>query len=117
MPWRQSLNPGKISFMLKLAWRARKLAAGHHAAVAALKRRRAWLIILAGDASPNLKRDILRHAGNCPRVTFLTKNELGAIVGRNEIGVLVVLDQHFARGLIMELKKDENGGDGSKATG
>ncbi len=93
------LTNDKVYYLLSLAARARKLAFGSTAVLAALRRGKVQLIFLATDASENLARKIRHHAGDCPVVVYGTKDEFGELFFRRELGVIGVLDQHFANGM------------------
>lgn len=93
------MTQDKVYYLLSLAARARKLALGSSAVLAALRKGKVQLIFLATDASPNLARKIRHHAGQCPVVVYGTKSEFGELFFRSELGVIGVLDKNFASGM------------------
>lgn len=95
---------------LGLARRAGKLAIGEEGCLKALRSRKAFLLILATDASANTKK---RFRDKCAfyqvnLVEFGTRHELGAAVGRGAAVVLAVTDPGFADGFSRSIS--ENGG-------
>lgn len=89
--------------LLGLARRARKLALGGQAVEQALRRGKVALLVFANDVSPRSRSKLSRLAGNIPIRLWQGKGELGAIFQRRELGVLAVLDAHFAAGIVAAL--------------
>ena len=84
--------------LLGIAAKAGKLASGEFAAGQALKARKAWLTIVAEDASANTKkefRDKCEHV-RCPLLEIGTKQELAHAIGKGERSCIAVLDQGLA---------------------
>ena len=84
--------------LLGIAAKAGKLASGEFAAGQALKARKAWLTIVAEDASANTKkqfRDKCEHV-HCPLLVISTKQELAHAIGKEERSCITVLDQGLA---------------------
>ena len=97
-------------YLLSLAVRARKLAAGAQAVISGVQKNRLHLILIAEDASPNLRRKIERLQPACPMITYGSKDRLGQLLQRTELGVIGILDSHFADGLKRELQRLQNPG-------
>lgn len=71
----------------------------------ALARRKAHLVVLAGDAGRSTAGS-LRHlaaAAKCPVVTVATKTELGRALGLGPTAVIAILDVHLTKGLRLAL--------------
>jgi len=101
------LPKNKVERLLGLARRARKLAIGSTEVEQQLKKQRVKLLVFAEDASANSRRKVLELARGCPVVTYGTVAELGALLGREKVAVLGVLDVHFAKGILEEMRKGE----------
>lgn len=92
------MSVNKILGLLGIAAKAGKLASGEFAAGQALKARKAWLTIVAEDASANTKkqfRDKCEHV-RCPLLVISTKQELAHAIGKGERSCIAVLDQGLA---------------------
>jgi uncharacterized protein len=83
------------------AHRARYVALGSDASKEAFSAGRARLVVLATDAKAAKQESwIEAAAGKGLLVAWATKDELGSIVGRDELAVLVVTDEGLARNLL-----------------
>lgn len=90
----------RIAGYLGLAQRAGKIAAGDAMAKTALATGRACLLILAEDAAPAVKRELLALAGEeVPVLVWPDKTDLGLIVGKSRRGALALSDEGFARAI------------------
>lgn len=101
----------KVSSLLGLARRARKLAIGPRAAEGALQGGAARLLLLASNAA---ERDLLALQAEAakrgvPTFMFLSREELQEALGR-EGKAVVVKDPHFARGILQYVGKLPEGG-------
>jgi len=96
------LESTKIFSFVGLAFRAGKVAAGTAAAEEALHKKRAHLLILAEDVSANTETRFkeLSEKTGIPILKTGTKAAWGAFFKRKELGVLGVLDTHFAKGIL-----------------
>jgi len=95
----------RAAALLSSAWRARRLELGADAVAAALAERAAVLVVVAADAraaaeTPGLDGAI---AAGLARV-WGTKADLGRAVGREEVGVVAVLDAGLGRALSTALE-------------
>ena len=91
-------DENKIRVLLGFARKAGKLAVGRSAVINAHKQKRIALAILATDATPKAQK-IVEHLQGVGAIRFGTKNELGKILGRDEVGMIGVLDHEFAASL------------------
>ena len=88
----------RIYQMLGLCQKARLLAAGEFAAKEAVLEKKAYLVIVAEDASVNTKK--LFHDKTSYRniscVDWGTKERLGSILGKEPRAVVAVLDEKLS---------------------
>ncbi|QGP93265.1 Ribosomal protein L7Ae/L30e/S12e/Gadd45 family protein [Neomoorella glycerini] len=85
--------------LLGLAYRAGKVAWGYQAVMTALKRRKVYLLLLAGDSSPRLRGKLLatcREYGS-QGIIFGDKVTIGAALGKPPCAVVGVTDANLAR--------------------
>ena len=96
------LGETKLFSLVGLAFRAGKVAAGTAAAEEAIQKKKARLLILADDISANTEEKFQRLAksADIPILRAGTKASWGNIFKRDELGVLVILDSHFAKGIL-----------------
>ncbi|MBE3582956.1 MAG: ribosomal L7Ae/L30e/S12e/Gadd45 family protein [Limnochordaceae bacterium] len=85
--------------LLGLAVRARAVAIGARAVQRSLRRKQAFLVLLAEDAGAALTRTILEFCRrtHVPVVPAGTAESLGRQVGRERVSVLAVENEGFAR--------------------
>ena len=92
--------------MLGLAKKAGRLEIGEEPVGAAARARKAKLLLLASDATPNTARRAA-HFGEAGNVLFLsvpfTKAELGMAVGRSSCAMLAFTDSGFAASFVEKL--------------
>jgi ribosomal protein L7Ae-like RNA K-turn-binding protein len=95
------LNNEKIAGLLRLAQKGRMVEVGKTAVSVLLKRNRASLVILAADASEKVKHEIETECfkKNIPIFIFSTKDELGALFGRETVGTIAISDRNLAHGI------------------
>ncbi|MFQ5602671.1 MAG: L7Ae/L30e/S12e/Gadd45 family ribosomal protein [bacterium] len=91
----------RLTKILGFANRARKLTLGMSATQKGLQRGKIYLVILAEDLSPNAAMKIheLTEPLNIAVFPCSTKNELGKLFGRNEVGIVGVGDTQFAKSI------------------
>ncbi len=89
----------RLLSLLGLARKSGKLAAGYDAAAEAAAKGRARLILLAGDAAPRTRRNVLQWAEQY-RVEVVSvgesKDQIGMAIGAAGTGVISVQDAGFA---------------------
>lgn len=98
------MDENKIYSFIGLAKKAGAVLAGEGIVRASIKRRKAFLVILAKDASPNTKRKIetALYNSNITMLEFGYKEKLGHILGKVQYSVVAIIDSGFA-GRINEL--------------
>lgn len=99
---------GKVSRLLGLGRRARRVAAGHEAAERALKAGEAALLLVASDAGASEAKRWERLASlrGVPMVSPLAAAGLGEALGMPPRAVVAVTDPDLARGLLEVLSKN-----------
>lgn len=88
----------KARFMISLSMKAGKISAGSFAAENAIRSGKAALILVSQDASANTKKKYHDMAvyRSIPIHEFLTKKELGALIGKEERSCVVITDPGLA---------------------
>ena len=96
----------KIYSFIGLARKAGAVSPGEALAEQAVKRERAYLVLLAQDASENTKKKIRTalYKTDIPLLEFGNKADLGRMLGKTFFSVIAVTDKGFAE-RIMELIK------------
>lgn len=91
----------KFFSLLGLCKRAGRLAAGELAAEQAIRRGKAYFLILAEDASPNTKKKFTDSAVfyGLPLAEIGTKETLGKAIGAELRAILAITDEGFAKRL------------------
>ena len=97
----------RITNLLSMAQRARRIVSGAFAVEQALKSREAVLVLVAADASDETKKDyaILADRYKVPCLEGLDREMLGHCLGKEYRAVAALTDQGFAKKL-RELMKD-----------
>lgn len=92
--------------MLGLAEKAGKIASGEFSAEKAVKSHKAFLVIVAEDASDNTRKMFRNMCDfyRVPMYLYGTKEELGHHIGKQYRASLAVTDQGFSRSLETKLK-------------
>jgi ribosomal protein L7Ae-like RNA K-turn-binding protein len=95
------LNNEKVTALLRLAQKGRMVEVGKTAVSVLLKRNRASLVMLAADASEKVKHAIEKECNkkNIPIFIFSTKDDLGALFGRDTVGTIAISDRNMAHGI------------------
>lgn len=103
------MQKNKVYSFIGLARKAGAIASGEWLAEQAVRSRKAYLVLIAGDASENTKKKIgtAIYGRNVPLVEFGSKEKLGYMLGKDAISVLAVTDKGFA-GRIKELVEQEH---------
>ena len=91
----------KFLSLLGLCKRAGKLAAGEVAAEQAVRKKQAYLLILAEDASANTKRKFRNSAAyyELPLAEIGNKEELGRAIGADLRSIIAITEEGFAKKL------------------
>jgi len=87
--------------ILGLANRARKIVSGEEFVITEIRRRRAKLVLLAGDASPNTAKKITDKCTyySVPYKIVENRYVLGQSIGKEARVAVAVLDEGFAKKL------------------
>ena len=95
------MNLEKINSYIHLAQKGRMIEIGKTAVEILLRRKRAALVIIASDASNNLKSQIETQclSRNVPIYVFGNKKDLGKLCGRDSVATLAISDKNLAMGL------------------
>lgn len=95
------MQSNRILSLLGLCMKAGKLKSGGFQVEEAVKLGRAWLVIIAGDASDNTvkKFDNMCSYYEVPCFRYGTKEELGRAIGKEERSVAAVCDEGFSKSL------------------
>lgn len=96
------LQEQRLRNLLGMAQRARQAASGSFAVEQALKNGTAKLMLLAGDAEDETKKSFeeLADKYKVPCRTVLTRESLGACMGKEYRAAAVLLDEGFSRSLL-----------------
>ena len=92
----------KVLQLLGLATRAGKTMAGEFLVEKAIKQKKAFLVIVAEDASDNTKKLFNDKTSfyNIPCFEHATKEELGKAIGKKQRASVAVMDKGFATSII-----------------
>ena len=89
----------KFFSLLGLCKRAGKLVAGEVAAEQAVRKKQAYLLILAQDASKNTKKKFTNSAVYYDLAEVGTKEELGRAIGAEMRSIIAITEKGFAKKL------------------
>ncbi len=92
------MKPDRLKSFIGLAMKAGKIASGEFATEKAVKDGKAFLVILAEDASANSKKkftDMCRHY-LVPCIYYSDKATLGQMIGKEMRAMIAVTDAGFA---------------------
>jgi len=94
---------------LGLIAKAGALAYGTFATEKTVKSGKAYLVLIANDASENTKKDIcnLCDGHEVPYRIWMNKEQLGTYVGKGERTVLAVTNEGFADALVKKIDQGE----------
>lgn len=91
------MSEEKVITLLGFANKAGKLAIGRSAVQAAHFKNKVHAALVATDASGKI--EVLVDDVNKETFRCCTKDELGKILGRNEVAIIGILDQGFAKAI------------------
>lgn len=93
--------------MLGLATRARNLVSGEFSTEKAVKEGKAWLVLVATDASDNTKKQFHNMCDfyHVRCMEFGSKEELGHAMGKEMRASLAVTNEGFAKSIIKILEE------------
>lgn len=100
-----STIPEGVEGLVGLARRGRRLAVGFGACVQAVAQNKAALIILADDLSESTATKVRRQAEGhkVSLVVHGSKAAWGRALGREEVGVMALLDKGMAEAIMLKL--------------
>lgn len=103
-------NRNKILNLIGLATKARKTVSGEFSTEKAVKSGKAYLVVVADDASDNTRKKFTNMCTyyQVPICFFGKKDELGHRMGKEIRASLAVLDEGFAREMVKQM--NINGG-------
>lgn len=95
------MNIEKVNSLIRLARKGRMIEIGKTAVEILLKRKRAFLVIVAADVSDKTRRQVEVHClrQSVPVYIFSTKSELGKLCGRDSVGTIAISDKNLAEGI------------------
>ncbi|NLY51442.1 MAG: 50S ribosomal protein L7ae [Firmicutes bacterium] len=105
----------KALSLLGFAQASGNLISGYNSCLAALRRRRIELVVLACDASAGTKATFEKAAKGVPVIYMGTKEQLGAAIGKPARAVLCVKDAGMAQAIMKAVntrKTEAEGNDG-----
>lgn len=93
------MKPDKVLSMLGLATKAGKVVSGEFSTEKAIKSGKAYLVMVAEDASNNTKKEFSDSCSyyQVPFVIYGTKETLGHCIGKQMRASLAVVDAGFGR--------------------
>lgn len=104
------MKPDKVLSMLGLAAKAGKVISGEFSTEKAIKTRKAFLVIIAEDASDKTQK-AFRDSCDYYRIPFAiygTKETLGHSIGKQMRASLAVLDAGFGNEIVKKIDMQNN---------
>jgi predicted RNA-binding protein YlxR (DUF448 family) len=96
----------KIKALIVMSAKSGKLAAGYSAVHDAVEKGRVSMILYARDLSAGTREKVTTHAADAvPETTLFTREELGALLNRELIGVIGIEDRGLAKALWKETER------------
>ena len=104
------LSQSKVLSLVSLATRAGKTASGEFCTEKEVKSGRAFLVLVADDASDNTKKKFQNMCEfyEVPIYFYKDKDTLGHAMGKEMRASLAVLDEGFAKGILKHIKAEES---------
>ena len=104
------MRPDPVLQLLGLAQKAGFVKSGEFMTETSIKEGKAWLCIVAKDASDNTRKKFSDACSyrKVPFMEYSDKETLGHAIGKEFRSCLCITDQGFARQL--QIKSDQNGG-------
>ncbi len=99
------MKPDKVLSMIGIAARGGNVQSGEFSAEKAIKSGKAYLAVIAADASENTKkhfRDMCAYR-DIPYVEYADKDRLGNSIGKKHRASLAVTDEHLAEAVMNKL--------------
>lgn len=94
--------------MIGLAVRARKATTGTAICINDIKKNRIKLLFIASDCSNNTREKVKGAIGdrNMEVIEIFSKEQLGSIIGKDEISVVGIKELNFAKGISDKITKE-----------
>ena len=107
------MRQDKALSLIGLATKAGKTVSGEFMTEREAKARRAYLVIVAGDASENTKKNFrnMCEYHRVPICFYGDKESLGHAMGKQFRASLAVLDEGFAKGILKKIQEMETSTD------
>ena len=107
------MKPDKVLSMLGIAAKSGSVVSGEFSTEKAVKEGRAYLVIVAGDASENTKKNFrnMCEYHKVPICFYSDKESLGHAMGKQFRASLAVLDEGFAKGILKNIQEMETSTD------
>ncbi len=104
------LDSKKIYSMISLCAKAGRLVSGNFSVEKAVKSQKAYVVIVACDASDNTKKLFNQKCNyyDIPYFEFGDKDNLGKFIGREFRTSIAVLDEGFGNQIIKYMDMNEN---------
>ena len=104
------MKQSKVLSLISLATKAGRTVSGEFATEKETKSGKAWLVIVANDASDNTKKKFKNMCDfyEVPICFYGDKDTLGHAMGKEFRASLAILDEGFADGIQRELKNRED---------
>ena len=95
------MKTDKISSYIGFAMKAGKLSSGEFSVEKSVKDGKAFIVIIAGDASANTKKKFKDMCAyyQIPVIEFKTREELGRIIGKEFRACIAVTDAGLAKAI------------------
>ena len=103
------MKRNKVLSLLGLATRAGKIKSGSFLTEQAVKAGKAYLVLIAGDASENTKKLFRNMCSfyHTPFQVYGSKEALGRAIGKTYRASLAVTDQNFAKAIAKKMPVGE----------
>ncbi len=96
----------RIKSLLRITFKAGKVAVGYSAVQDAAEKGRAALLLYARDLSPGTREKIaIGEKGPVREETLFTREDFGSILNRELVGVVAVLDKGLADSIGAEIQR------------
>ena len=104
------LSQSKILSLVSLATRAGKTVSGEFCTEKEVKSGRAYLVLVADDASDNTKKKFRNMCEfyEVPIYFYKDKDTLGHAMGKEFRASLAILDEGFAKEITKQMKTEDN---------
>uniref|UniRef100_UPI003FEEF278 L7Ae/L30e/S12e/Gadd45 family ribosomal protein n=1 Tax=Roseburia sp. TaxID=2049040 RepID=UPI003FEEF278 len=101
------MKPDKVLSMLGIAAKSGSVASGEFSTEKAVKEGKAWLVIVAGDASDNTRKMFanMTEFYDVPMYVYADKETLGHFIGKEFRASLAVTNEGLARSIEEKLKQ------------